>query len=104
MIRLIFRWLLIAAFLTGSFHAIKLVMTYRFAVQSAECLSSVDQLAMNNERTTEVEKLHISARTFVCVANKQNFADRIFFDVRPFFNTPEKWPFPIDEYLREIKS
>lgn len=104
MIKFIFRCLLVAVIVAGGFHAMKLFMSYRFAVQSTECLSSADQLAMKNERITEVERLHISARTLVCVANKQNFADRMFFDVRSFFKSPEKWPFPLDEYLRQLKK
>lgn len=67
-------------------------------------MSESDQIALKNEHATEADQLRITAKTFVCVANKQNFIDRLFFDARKFFDAPEKWPFPIDEYKRELKS
>lgn len=98
--RLLFAALLLAAFYYGS----RFLLTYRFAVLSQECTPASAQSILEDKQADEVTKLRVTAQSFVCVANKQNFIDRLFFDARKFFDQPEKWPFPIDEYKQQIKN
>jgi hypothetical protein len=98
------RLTIIAILILGCFYATKFGLTYRFAIQGMECMPEADRLALERKHVTEVEELRISARNLVCIANKQNFFDRMFFDARKFFDVPEKWPFPIDEYKRQLKN
>lgn len=98
--RLIISVLLLAAFYYGA----RYMLTYRFATLGQECTSAADRFILDDKQSDEAKKLRVTAQTFVCVANKQNLIDRMFFDARKFFDHPEKWPFPIEEYKQQIKS